>query len=193
MSIVENDKWGLIELKKDPLYKRLTELQKNKIIDEAILLGNEFAKKALALFGQPVDFYEIKSIIKNLGGRVVIYENAYPPRYLAEYDEIEKTVTLYRMNIENVAMRLGADSPILKGYDLISLCAAHELFHHLDNEKWQGSSKGISIEITFFKILKRKCYPRSAREIAAHAFVKKFLNLDISPALLESALLESHL
>jgi hypothetical protein len=188
MNMTEQDNWGLIELKKDPLYKRLTQPQKWKILSGAMVLGNGFADKALARFSRPVDLYGIKAIIEDLGGNFEVYNRAFPSRYLAEYDKREKKITLYRANIENIAARLGANSSILRGYDLFSLCAAHELFHHLDNNRWQGSSHDIFIESTFLKIMKRKYYPVSAQEIAAHAFVQKFLALDVSPACLESLL-----
>lgn len=185
MKRVKSNHWGFIELQKDSNFKYFKQKDKENIILISEAFGKNVAENIIKKFGNPNNFIELNDIVNTLGGKVIIYEKSFSPVYLAEYNEKNKEITCYKMNIEKYTKRLGKNHEVLKRYNLLTICVAHELFHHIENINTSKASYKIRLERSFCKIIKYHIKPESAREIAAHAFVQELLGIDVSSVLIE--------
>ena len=133
-------------------------------------LGREVLRVAEA-WGVRVEWVEGSNVIAGLPVR-------------SEYDSRTSTITLYRASVRQVQAVL-ADL-LLEPWSLATIIASHvghELFHHLeargmvavDQQLPPAAGRGVG------HWLRPRTRVRRCREVAAHAFVREWLNLPFLP------------
>jgi len=176
--------WYYKELKKDKLCRSLTRQAQEWIVREAITFG----ENAAAIFQQNhniliVNEKEMIRLIEQAGAKLRKQPSGLVAGRLAEYDESSHEIICYTDLIARIEKKMAALKPnFLNNHSLITLCIAHELFHHLGNTCLGPASSRIRVEVRWLGLFKRRKPTGIAREIAAHAFVKRFLGLPCSPA-----------
>lgn len=175
---VGNLSWEYRELAKSVYYSTMSDEFKEYAVQRSKELGTAAARQVIHCHGEAFSAADVRRIIAAYHAKV--YEDTITNAYdrLSEYDENKRQIVCFIKTIEQKQ----ANMTVVSGnIDLLSLCLAHELFHHLEVVKIGKISKAITLPCCMFGIR----YSRSieaAREIAAHTFVQCLFRLPCSPA-----------
>jgi hypothetical protein len=169
-------------LEQDRHLRGLSAEEKKRIVNEAIEFGSRVADLIRQEYGTPENYSEMKGLAEKAGAVVQLVQQGLRAGTLAEYDEKSKEIFCYAEEIEKMESSMTHSLAKISGaYDLLSLTIAHELFHHLENTQFVKADKLISREVVWFGLFRTRRAVSTSREIAAHAFVKKLLNLPEYP------------
>lgn len=157
------------ELRRDPLFPRLSPVQQETYLSDAIAIGQE---QACLYRGKPVS-----SLVEEFGATCAISDEVghiAGSKVVAEYDWNTRLITVYRSSIDTVARILDAAVADIRASEqtALDLIIAHELFHHLEATRIVPVPDQLPpITVPIFRgMLRRRRRLRSTSEIAAHAF-----------------------
>lgn len=163
-----------------PIANRLTDEQKRKYILNAIEEGNRLGEKVKEKFQTNNPF----KIADHLGLKVKPMEQGTSDEFcvkFAEYSPRQAVIYVNTKAVEKLEDALGLNN-------VQEIFVTHELFHYFEVKEIGRVCRKIPVEITIFKRIKIK-YPLVAiSEIAANAFVKKFLDLPFEPKVLDEVI-----
>jgi len=171
------------ELDRDKSLRDLKQGEKKRILAEAVDFGTKVADWVREEFGIPENLSELTQLAEKTGAVVRMTRHGIMSGTLAEYDEATREIFCYVDVVEKIEG--GIAEPLVDKfgtYDLISLTVAHELFHHLENIKFgKADQRIIGREVVWLGLFHTRISVAAAREIAAHAFVKRLLDLPAYP------------
>jgi hypothetical protein len=152
-----------------------------------------FAKTKVQLFSRrfaPLNgFSDLLAAGIGLGIRIIDVHEAVHMPLLAEYEPFSCTIRLYHKKIAVVENLLKQIFPaIFTKYGLISLCLAHEFFHHLEYIATGAIGRVVTIPVKLLWMIPVQRNFARASEAAAHLFVKELLNLEYSPVFINKQL-----
>lgn len=163
---------------------RLTKEEKEKITEEAILLGRKRAKEIGNEFGGkgPEEILTRMGvrIIREQGGKKINSDYVKFAEFYAKSGEIHLNEDVVRELDKKMKPGLAKD---------IILC--HELYHCLEISRWGKTADLFVRTVKLFGWIPAKRRMLPAAEIAADSFTKAYLKLDFNPREIESYYFES--
>ncbi len=164
-----------LELRQDFLFDKIPNDKIGYYLDKSLTIGQE---KARSVFSR-----DIKALLKE--AHITIENNEgsgefFKVKLRAQFEFDPKgnnKIILYHESIKSFAKDCGLDFQTA-----IDLHLVHEYFHYLESIETKRVPESLDPVVNFkiFKF-KRYAYINRCSEIAAHAFVKEFLNLDTLP------------
>lgn len=173
---------SLLELMEDSLFHKIPKEKIKYYINESIQIGknlaNEYSNK------------DIGSLLKNHGVELVIKECCESKKLDIRgeiiFDKEEKQIIIYKNSIDQIIETLKKHELSISRKEVYNIHLAHEFYHFLEYSNNDNTNYKIDkIEIGLGRFIKRKATILKTREIAAHAFCKKILNLKFHPKLLD--------
>jgi hypothetical protein len=177
---------GYILLARDPLFRRMSQEMRFKIIKCATLIGKIVAQNIWKELGtkDPV------MLAKKLGIKIVISDEEYimgSAIQFSEYWHNHSTIIVYEKFIWELAKWLNRGNlahPIVVE-DLRSACVAHELFHFIEETRVGSLREKFKVCTLAIGPIRIKSGVMTASELAAHAFTKELLSMKFSPILID--------
>lgn len=182
-------KWGLYAFEQDVVWKsKLTKVEKQHIINEAIICGYNWAEHVKKTHGdhtvtELADRYHLK-VESDASGQMtnrIAYAIYTPPR----------TITLMTEPIAKVRQLLNAYS-LFSTTHLPDIILAHELFHHIESNEKDIYTQAKQVTLWRFLFYKHRSQIRATSEIAAMSFSKQMNGLDFSPFVLDFLLIYAY-
>jgi hypothetical protein len=181
---------GLELLKRDPMFHRIPECDREFLVDDALAVGCQRCD-ALADRFRTRDPMEIARL---LNVRIVFDISAYPRMpvtMLARYNAKPPSIIVYEQTLRRCREQLArheirTSSKLVS--DLTALCVAHELFHHVERTEHCNVNLGYRLPVLDIGFLKIEKSPAMLSEIAAHAFTAQMFGLSFLPGALDSVL-----
>ncbi|WP_066500963.1 hypothetical protein [Abyssisolibacter fermentans] len=174
---------SLAELKEDNIYRKIPHNMQKLYVSESMKIGVGTAN----LIKEKYNDADIKSICSDKGITIKFIDKIPKLKFIkirADYSHQEKCLNIYNSSIEEMYKQF---NKIDMGFklnvdDIINIHIAHELYHYLEYEEI-GLTNEILPKITLFKFgsIERKSTVVKTREIAAHMFCRKMLNLSVHP------------
>ncbi|KPJ69397.1 hypothetical protein AMJ44_03940 [candidate division WOR-1 bacterium DG_54_3] len=167
-------------LSRDRDFSKLDEAEKAFLINGASSFGSETAKELIAKH----DTSDPRKIAEIIGVTVRGEDGGIQGNLirLSEYREKEGEIVIYRDSLKVLMRRADEDSITLD--QPIKLLIAHELFHHLEKERFGPVSEKFKITKKIGLFSYKKSF-KSLNEVAAHAFTQALLGLDHSPLIFD--------
>lgn len=167
----------LKKMGKNRKFNRLSLQEQRKIIDCCIACGREAAQAVRGDKGAP-DREALWNLVRSYGLQINVLDTKYDLPYIAEYTHRKRTITLYARRIRQMQDILAERHPsYFEKYDLVQMCLAHELFHHLESMKNGTTGRIAGIPGKFLGIFPYRSWMEEGSEIAAHSFVSALLDL----------------
>lgn len=191
--LVEENEWGLYAFSKEPLHKKITEIEKKEMIDNAINCGIEYAKRIRmqyksAKVKELAEAFHIKVFVQDnlMIGKRIVFALYTPPNQIEIMNEpIQKTCDILEMDsffVEHFTQEV-----------IINTILGHEMFHFLE-EQFEQEIYTRTKKILLWNCLGIKNYStiRTLSEIGAMAFTKELNQLTFSPYILDILLCYSY-
>jgi len=169
-------------LQADPLFGKLSSVQRKQIISGATQCGLDTARMLRERFASAPPS-EIAGLV---GLKIVSGETGR--MLLSAYDPTAGSITLYRNSMLKVKQFLRAEN-LLPAFDPEELAIAHELFHHCENENPEIFSRRFKVTLWRFGPIENRSAVSAASEIAAASSAKSLCRLGFNPTLLEPIIL----
>lgn len=177
--MVEELSWEHRELAKSVYYGSMSVEFKEYAIEYSKQIGFAAAEQVQKNYGIIESREALTSVIQSYNATVYMDENKYGFNRLSDYDEKKGLITCYIKAIRQAEQKHPA---AFQHIGLLSLCMAHELFHHLEAVKLGKVSNYVKVPYALFGLIKLKRGIEATREIAAHTFVMCLFRLTQSPA-----------
>ena len=173
-SISERNRIALayIELGRDKTFQKLDEDHKLKLVQEVLSIGEEVASWVVTEYQAS----DPRKIAVAMGLRV--FGEDQNRNRGAEYRHQSKEIIVYR-NFHDRLTREIQDPSLSE--NLLKLLVAHELFHHLEQERIGEVSKRFKFRAWKIGPYVREKHIKGLSDVAAQAFTQKLLGLEISP------------
>lgn len=181
---------GLELLKRDPMFHRIPECDREILVDDALTVG---CQRCDAL----VDRFRTRDpmeLAQRLDVRVVFDISTYPRMpvtMLARYNRKPPSIIVFEQTLRRCRERLAqhemrTSSKLVS--DLTAMCVAHELFHHVEHTENSQVNLGYRLPVLDIGFLKIEKSPIMLSEIAAHAFTAQMFGLSFLPGALDTVL-----
>ena len=159
-----------LELRKDTFFHKIPTEKIRYYIDGALAYGKQLAVTA--------DFVDPSELCDRLGVMVIkeITGKTETVRGTLELAKNKKTIRMYQQPLRQIAHDHNITLAQLEEAVLL-----HELFHLLEEQTRSTTEQLERVETMQFLGFKRMAAVRQTREIAAHAFVKKRMQLPFLP------------
>ncbi len=162
-------------------FSKLDENEKVSLVSSVLSFGVKVAKDIVAEY----ETSDPRKLAEEMGITVQGEEGGIKERLIrwSEYRKKRKEILIYRDSLNILLRRSQDDSMVFE--QPIKLLIAHELFHHLEEEKFGLVSDKFKavVKIGPFRFKKKFKF---LSEVAAHAFVETLLDLSCSPIVFES-------
>lgn len=186
--LLTSEEIAFSELRQDEYFPFIDREQISLYISKSIEYGEKMAKECVP---RPLTISEIiNQIIKKKISIQFLEQDIMNSWTRAQYVKKPPTIRIYKSSVKQLQEFFKAmDTPIATE-DIMALHLYHEWFHYLEEKKY-GQTDALLPRVAIKKTgpftHRRKI--RKTREIAAHAFTQKALNLSWSPLLLDYLLL----
>ncbi|MBN2058575.1 MAG: hypothetical protein JW782_07250 [Candidatus Saganbacteria bacterium] len=161
-----------IELANDRVFQKLEEQAKFALIEEVLQVGDEVAGWIIAEQGTN----DPRRIASQLG--VKVFGEDRGRRGGSEYRKENKEIVIYRSFHEKLLREVR--SPELSEH-LLKFVVAHELFHHLEQNRIGEIYKRYKFPVWRLGPFIREGRIKGLSNVAAQAFTQALLELEISP------------
>ena len=174
---------SLAELKEDNLFSKINEEFISNYLGKSMNIGIMAAENLRSQYKDN----NIREICRDKGIKINLIEGSQKLKFVrirAEYFHHKRQLNIYVNSIRNMkeqfqSLDMGID---IEKLNIIDIHIAHELFHFLEYEEIGLTNERLeSVDISNVFNKKRVSTVLKTREIAAHMFCKKILNLDIHP------------
>ncbi len=191
--LVTEKEWGLYAFTKELLNKKVTEDEKNEMIDKAIQCGTEYAKRIKLLYKSEevkklADAFQMKVSVQDnsMIGKRIVFALYTPPNQIEIMQEpIQRACHI----LENDSVLV----ELFKQNDIINTILGHEMFHFVE-EQFEQEIYTRTKKIRLWNFIGIKYYStiRTLSEIGAMAFTKELNQLSFSPYILDILLYYSY-
>lgn len=185
-SLIERNRIALayLALARDRFFQKMAEGEKNRIIKEVIAIGDDAAKWVAAEYGTN----DPRRIAAKMGVKVFGEEKKSSRR--SEYRREKREIVISRKFHEKLLREVQSKELSDR---LLKLVVAHELFHHLEAERFGEVFRRYKfIAFQLGPLVKYK-YVKGLSEVAAQAFTQSLLELEISPQVFDYLVLANNL
>lgn len=179
---LDDEVLSLLELREDFLFHKLTKEQIKYYINESINLGQKTA--------QDFNNKDIEELLKNNGVSIIIEETNKSKkldlRADIHFDDKIKEIKIYKKSLNQIYEVLKSFGLKVTEKQVYQIHLAHEFYHFIEFKDDKYTNDRLD-KIVCFSLgpIKRKSTILKTREIAAHAFCKKLLNLKFHPKILD--------
>lgn len=164
-----------LELRQDFLFEKIPKDKIGYYLDSSLRIGQDKARSIVSR--------DITALLKDAKIKIEHNEGSgefFKVKLRAQFEFDPKgnnKIILYHESIKEFAEDSGLDFETA-----VNLHLVHEYFHYLENKEIKTVPESLDpvINFKFFKF-KKYAHIKRCSEIAAHAFVKEFLNLDTLP------------
>lgn len=180
--------WGDYFLSGDPLYKKISDKDKQDIIKKS----QQCAKKQLLKWTNNHKSLTLKEAIHS--NELTIFYNESPIimefMYFGLFDGHSSTIEVSLEAIAKVEKVITENQlwETLERVDLQQLILAHEFYHYLELTE-NLYTRQSTVELPMFRVLSKKRHVRAASEIAAVHFSQLWLGLNYCPAIFDLLLI----
>lgn len=178
-------------LRTDPLFYKIPLRKAPDLVGFAIRTGETVALEVIRTCGTNEPLH----IARQMDVRILFDITHYPARpvtMLSQYKDTPPTIIIYEAALrecrENIA-KWELKSKFLLS-ELTNICVCHELYHHVERATHSFAELAHRVPVVNLGFLKIEKSIKMVGEIAAHAFVKKMLNLAFLPCVLDRRLFE---
>lgn len=188
MSVIE---WGNYAFSRDPIHKKVSDVQKVEFIQKAYQSGIDLAKEVKDKYGS----ITMKKLADKLSLVIKREDSGGSHDYIvfAKYN-YPNVITLYMKNIDamNAFMKEEKLVSLLDNVNVEDVLLAHEMYHYFEDNKDAMYAKDT--KVTLWKIRKFEYTSGliALGEIAAMAFAKALLGLTYNPYIFDSLMLFPH-
>lgn len=159
-----------LELRKDPFFHKIPSEKIHYYLDGALAHGRQLAAE--------YDLIDSTELCRGLDATVemVTDDKQRSTRGTLELANNRKIIRIYRQSLMEMAHKHNVSLDLLEEAVL-----SHELFHLLEEQTQSTAERLEQVDTIHFLGFKRRARIRQTREIAAHAFVKKRMQLPYLP------------
>lgn len=183
---------ALAELKQDNLYLKIPTRQRKYYIDESIKIGIQVAESIKEKHKNK----SIEALCQLYNIRINIIGNKQISKYLnlrAEYLNYNNQINIYQSSMEKMMQQFAQINVDLTYQEILEIHLAHEFFHFLEFNMIGITSDHLQpIKMKRLLLKNSNASVLKTREIAAHTFCLKYLNLKIHPKFLDYLFLLSN-
>lgn len=177
LEVINRNKYALayLEASKDKNFLRLPENEQTRLISESITIGEDAASWASLEFGMD----DPRDIAEKMGLKVLGEEKGITGKIIkySEYRPQDRQIIVFRDALEKMIREVKEENLNKK---LLRYLVAHELFHHLEAEKFGQVYKKFKLLLWKFGPFSKEIYIKRLSEVAAQAFAQKLLKLEMS-------------
>lgn len=176
--------WGYYLISRDNLFKKISEKEKQIILDSSLECAESEYFKFIEKFGELTPLqYADKLLLKVQENDDKIEEMFM---YFSLYNEDPPTITISKTVVELINQVIEEEElkDLLMDINLKELAIAHEIFHHIESITPDIYTRQKNVSIFKFKNIKYEACAACASEIAAVHFSKMLTNLSYSPSVL---------
>lgn len=177
--------WGRYAFSRDVLRDKITEEEKNRLIEKAYECGYTYADQLAGKYGTRVPTILAKSLGLDINYQQVPTDLS---RVLfADFVEPNK-ITIYEDNLDKANELLKDEQvrQILGAQQVEELILAHEIFHYVEEiDSERIFTRTEKIELWTIKPFHNRSTIRALGEIAGMAFAERLLGLNYSPFVMD--------
>ncbi len=161
-----------LELAKDKLFLKLPEEKRLELIRQVLEIGDRAAEELKSEY----HITDPRKIAVKMGLRVFGEEKGEVKR--SQYRREKKEIAVSRRFHERLLDEVESSE---LSENLLKFIVAHELFHHLEEEKLGKIYKRFPFKLWSIGPFVREKFIKGLSEVAAQAFTASLLELEISP------------
>ena len=183
---IPEDHWWKYAFMREPMNSKFTDTERRRLMEQAIGCGREYADQCVEKYGTNDPNY----IAKELGLNVDYPEQPQNGHRVlfAEYRD-PNIIHIYADGVRRGEKLLASDcvKNELHDIDLNRILLSHEIFHWLEKENGK-TIWTMNFEISLWKIgkIENRTHIACLSEIAAMAFAKRLMKLEMSPYVLDA-------
>ncbi len=162
-----------LELANDRLFLKLPEEDQQKVIKEAIKVGEEMAAFVTDKYGSS----DPRKIAQALGVRVYGSEEG-GKNQVSQYFSKNEEIVIYRRPFERLSQEIG--SPEL-GDKFLKFMVGRSLFFHLEKKFLGDLAKKFVFRVFKLGPFEKKRAINDVHKVSAQAFVRSLLEIEFSP------------
>jgi hypothetical protein len=188
---VDSHSWGIYTFKRDPVERKVTDKEKEEIIEKANECGRIEAASLKGKYGSK----SCREYAENLGITITESNDESSRDYIlfAKFNAPDK-ITVYMNNVRKTEEIVKKENlnRLLDGVKIDDVLIAHEMFHFIENSSKDIYTRRKKIRLWKLGPIVYNSGLVAAGEIAAMAFARELLGLSYYPNLFDILLLLPH-